>query len=507
MKKLLLISFFVASSLHITAQKETYNWYFGYNAGMDFNNTTSINHPTFGKIDDVPTSVVGPIWTAEGCFSISGKDGSLLLASDGITVYNRKKVKMAPTTHVLKGHPSATQSGVVIPYPGTIGKYFIVSMPYEGNRPRPGMFYTTVDLGLNDGDGMLTEMNKQISLGTTGMTNADVPENLTVVGNTNGRDYWLVSRMRNKFVVWAVTSEGISTKPTGYTVNKDLNVGNQGMGSIKFSPDGTKVVHGDYTAGNLSYADFDPATGIITNQRSVQSNIGKLYGVEFSTNGKYLYLTCIQNSANMAQNGLYILPVANLPTSGTTITLTQRLPDISNVQLGKGNRIYCISQYKRNSMWIILNPDEGGTKIAEITNFFWLRTSGDANKGLPWLGLPPFVTSFFKVEKIAGNKFPCILNTESYTIQMFQGSGLYQVAYMIWDFGDGSPKVRQDYVNGTIQYTQSHKFNEVKQNTVTITPYRANGTAISDEIIIDEVYVRYCNLIINSATTHTLIKR
>jgi len=59
------------------SQKEANIWYFGENAGLDFNS-------------GVPVALLdGQLNTREGCATISDKNGNLLFYTDGITVWNR----------------------------------------------------------------------------------------------------------------------------------------------------------------------------------------------------------------------------------------------------------------------------------------------------------------------------------------------------------------------------------------------------------------------------------
>lgn len=50
---------------------------------------------------------------------------------------------------------------------------------------------------------------------------------------------------------------------------------------------------------------------------------------------------------------------------------------------------------------------------------------------------------------------------------------------LLWDFGDGSTAVSQPIVSGTIVYEQSHTYSTTGQYTVSITPYKSDGTAMS----------------------------
>ena len=63
--------------LSVFSQKQANIWYFGKNAGLDFNSGTAI------PLTD------GAMNTWEGCASIADPNGNLLFYTDGITVWNK----------------------------------------------------------------------------------------------------------------------------------------------------------------------------------------------------------------------------------------------------------------------------------------------------------------------------------------------------------------------------------------------------------------------------------
>tara|TARA_R110000823_G_scaffold38579_3_gene103829 strand:- start:353 stop:628 length:276 start_codon:yes stop_codon:yes gene_type:complete len=75
--KKLAFCFLVVCFNFLTAQKEAAIWYFGENAGLDFNTGAPV------------TLLDGALSTREGCATISDNNVSLLFYTDGITVWNR----------------------------------------------------------------------------------------------------------------------------------------------------------------------------------------------------------------------------------------------------------------------------------------------------------------------------------------------------------------------------------------------------------------------------------
>ncbi|MFR1813761.1 hypothetical protein [Dysgonomonas capnocytophagoides] len=203
MNRIIILFVVLLSALTMQAQRSSYIWYFGRNAGLDFNNTQSATSSTSQIINDVPTPLTGPIYTNEGCFTYSDRiTGQVLISSDGMNVYNKNNVLM-PNGTGLRGNPSSTSSGIIVPYPGKKNTFliFTVSATTEGNKY--GINYSVVDMLLDSGlgDVVASQKNINLPLNSSGYNNADAAENISAVQHANGVDYWLLTRFRDVILV------------------------------------------------------------------------------------------------------------------------------------------------------------------------------------------------------------------------------------------------------------------------------------------------------------------
>src|SRR5215831_20365273 len=98
MKKVVAAIFFFSLIQICFAQKQANWWFFGQNAGLNFNSGSPVAVTT------------GALSTSEGCSAISDSSGNLLFYTDGITVYTKQNTKM-PNSGDLDGDISSTQSG------------------------------------------------------------------------------------------------------------------------------------------------------------------------------------------------------------------------------------------------------------------------------------------------------------------------------------------------------------------------------------------------------------
>jgi len=188
----IIIFFLIINSL-VYAQKEANIWYFGQYAGLDFNS---------GEPIALTNSAMSQY---EGCATISDSYGNLLFYTDGMTVWN-KQHQVMPNGTGLMGHPSSTQSGVIVPKPGSNNIYYIFTVPAEiGNS---GLRYSVVDLSLNGGLGDVTS-DKNIYI--TGPTE----EKITAVKHNNNFDIWVITHNwdSDEFLAYLVTSDGINSNP------------------------------------------------------------------------------------------------------------------------------------------------------------------------------------------------------------------------------------------------------------------------------------------------------
>lgn len=484
-------------SITVSPQKQSNRWYFGANSGMDFNDLQTVN-TNLGEIHGLPKEVKGPFNTGEGCFSISSKEGDFLFSSDGRIAYNKVNQPM-PNGKDLRGNGSSAQSGIVVPMPGDEKRYYLFTTPEitEGKTKQWVYYYSIVNIDADNGNGDIESGKKNIplSLAGTGYNYLHTSENLTSVKHTNDKDYWLVAKIWGDFVVWLITKDGIST-PEKYPITNPQLIRHQG--NIKFSPDGKKMIHTSNQNGYIHYADFEPSTGVVSNAKCTNTGLERTYGIEFSPNGKYIFIARIEYPSyqNPTSTGLFIRKIEDIGFTQAHVDDKKVLEGISNVQLGPDRRIYAIAGANNNptrrNLYVILNPDEGGTQIATLTNFF-------AADRLPRYGLPPFITSFFSLKGIKGNNYPPIGKDEIFESYLVQGSGEYEIDYLEWDFGDGSPKVKQYYVPNSVTYPKVHAYKTIGEFKMVVHPYNTRGKLMEGSILTKDITTRTGLMIVNPA--------
>ena len=396
MKKILLLTFLLLASFTYS-QNEAANWYFGDNAGINFDVNTN----------NVTALLDGQLATDEGCTSISDENGDLLFYTDGITVYNKNHVAMQNGFN-LKGNPSSTQSGIIVPKPQDPDIFYIFTVDTEYNStPDEGFHYSEVDMTANGGLGAVTS-NKNINLlnNTSEKLSAVLKdcqtENIWVItfaSNTGGEN-------NNSIYAYEVTATGVNTTPVISTFGISAQ---ERRGYLKVSPDGSKIACANVGAG-LFLFDFDTNTGQASNPQIINTNFNPAgkpqgsYGVEFSPNSQVLYVTTYFETPNSdfnnpnAQYGAllqYDLNAVNI--SASEEVLDQRVMYRSALQLGPDGKIYRSLSATYNQGTPFLSTINSPNSLGQAANY--QHQSVSLNNRLSRQGLPPFIASFF-AEKI-----------------------------------------------------------------------------------------------------------
>lgn len=505
--------------------KETAWWLFGQNAGLNFNSfkpatgkiitvngELSLPPYTFTEEDitiDMPEAIKGPLVTREGCFTVSTANGFFLFASSGVDVYNSIDPPVDPITGELEvmkngsgllGHNSATQSGIVVPMPGSLTKYYIFTVPeYNLGQLR----YSTVDLMANDGKGEVIQKNILLASSAT-FGGKGVFENIAAVPHANGSDYWLLHRSAQTFYVFEVTATGVTLMPTpASATNVNIAVGvNEFQGEVNISSDFSKIGAVTWGQEQLITANFDNATGIVSDIKVVDHG-DQLYALTFSKNSKYVYFT----SGFFGGGRLYRIAwdqVRNYSDNTLISTLSDRITQsgFANAVIGLDGRMYGTQifttphdagkaeaayggpfpavnlptsmgsiEVPTRSISVLTNPEEEDVSKLQVVYFrdYLLPDT----YGL--FGLPTFAAGYPQITP-EPLPFACAGNPRTYRVKL---DPLTARPYkLIWDFGDGKTPVEQLTTQNVYEYTVKYTYDLAKDvpYTVIVIPVRENGT-------------------------------
>ena len=434
-------------------QKEGNIWYFGDRAGLDFNS---------GK----PVALTnGVLNTTEGCSVISDDMGNLMFYTEGITVWNKNHIRM-PNGFGLMGHPSSTQSAVIISKPGSSNIYYIFTTTAAGGAN--GLRYSIVDMTLEGSLGDVTTKNVPLK--------TPVTEKLTAVKHANGCDIWIIAHVArsDEFIAYHVDSSGVDTIPVSSKIGTSHSGGTSQLGQLKASPDGSKLALAIFNLHLLELFDFDNTTGIVSNSLSfppiypVQpgSSIqpGITYGLEFSPDGTKLYLG-IERVPEIYQYDLMAGSSTDIINSVTLIGTPGTL-DLGQLQLGPDGKIYC-ARWLEQDLGVINNPNAQGMACNYVDRGVFLGGR------LSLLGLPTFMQSHFYAQFTYEN--PCAGDST-----LFLVTDTANVDSVHWTFGDTSSGV----LNTSTDLNPYHVFNTPGRYNVQMISYGPCTSVFSRTVII-----------------------
>ncbi len=382
-----ILLFLLISSINIYSQREAYNWHFGYGCAITFNTP-----------DREPEMLTGSaIWQLEGVSGISTGAGELLFYSDGKEVYNKSNTWMNYKVF-LKSTFSATMSSVIFPKPGSKNLYYIVTCDAAQyiEPPNDGINYSVIDMNLRNGMGDFVEINKPLWV-----PNA---EKLIAIRHLNGNDVWAVGHewMSKRFVSFKFSDKGVSDTVFSDVGSFHGDINDQwdstSIGYMKASPQGDKIAVVKYGVPMVEVFRFNRQTGELYSYLNLYlPNKLYLYGVEFSPNGKLLYVNDQKTTEIFRFDLTEAKPDENVYTYATGIK------GLGAMQIAPNGKIY-VSSYAKSYLHSINNPNSTGALNFVINS---VRVTNDLKNFIPTYGLPNFLNDFFAQKLIANAKGVC----------------------------------------------------------------------------------------------------
>ncbi|MBC8319254.1 MAG: gliding motility-associated C-terminal domain-containing protein [Bacteroidetes bacterium] len=358
-----LLFLFLYSSNCSAQGKEANIWYFGWGAGIDFNQGTP---PT------VLTNSQMYIMTSDisGSASIADSTGSLLFYSDGVHIWNKEHQHMQNGQWI--GHNS-TQGAMIVPMQGNNHLYYFFN--YDLNSPGYDFQYSIIDMNLDNGLGGVVEGKKGVYL----LSNSAF--HLSAVKNETNDDIWVVTHgyMNNEYYAFRITGDSLQDTPVISQVGS-IFVNNQGY--MKISPNGEKIAAANPNGYDRFFEilDFDNNTGLVSDTNIVH-NVNDCNAVEFSPDNTKFYSIChyIYQYDLEAGNPDQIL-ASELQLSN------QSVPE-GALQIGPDGKVYC-AMGTNNYLSVINEPNELGLACDFELDAIYLE--GKQTTG----GLPSFIQSY-----------------------------------------------------------------------------------------------------------------
>ncbi len=433
-------------------EKFANTWYFGYKAGLDFNQAT----------DSIPPTVLtdGQMTAPAGSGIMADGTGKILFYSNGDTIWNANGTIMTNGTG-MDGNRLVTDGPLPIRLPGSppVGmpgaetRYLIFTQDAAGG-PK-GLSWSEIIIPAGGGPGTVTAATKNTRL-TQGTT-----EKMSGVFHKNGCDIWIIvhgwgdaktgkANRGDAFLAYRVRQvlggmgpvvidepvispvgslHAASVSPMGY------------RGQMKVTPDGQRLAVARYSevvgdsSSTVELFNFDTSTGQVSAnpQRPfvVDSGEGKYYGVDFSAGSK-LYAT-VMNPPKLLQFDIS----GNGPVNKQSIPLKQTTPvNLGSLQKAPDGKIY-VARENQPALGFITYPDSVGAKALYADDSLTLQLSGRRSG----LGLVNFnQSSLLRVG-------PSAEITGCRQISFTAPSIDFDNKTYAWQFGDGATSTQENPVH------------------------------------------------------------
>ena len=452
MKNKLFFLLFFLCAISSYAQKQANIWYFGDNAGVNFNSGSPV------------ALLNGQMSILEGCASIADYNGNLLFYTDGNKIWNRNHAVMQNGTGLM-GDNSSTQSAVIVPHPSDQNIYYVFTVDACQNGLANGIRYSKVDMTLASGMGAVVTTEKNILLVSP------VAEKISAVMHYDQQSIWVITHGygNNTFYVFKIDEDGVNLTPQTYNLGS-VHYGTDGndqcgdlgnsRGYIKASPDGSKLALAIGRSEIFELFDFDTQTGVVSNPVTF-NGYSRPYGVEFSPNGSKLYIAIMPE---MGGSSIYQVNMSNL----NQVNLVHQSNNITfgALQVATNDKIYA-TQVGENYLAVINNPDNNYSSVGFATNAVNLSRTAQ-------YGLPTFIQSFFLNPGFTVQNI-CYKDITQFTINSTVG-----IDSVIWNFGNPASGV----ANTSKLFNPTHIFTAPGQYEISLTAYSQEIAAVSKQVIV-----------------------
>ncbi|MCD4745149.1 MAG: gliding motility-associated C-terminal domain-containing protein [Bacteroidales bacterium] len=440
LKKIIIGILFFFISFPVFSQNRANIWYFGEEVGLDFSNGS-------------PVVITNSSMTAEsGCSVICDKNGNLQFYTNGQKIWNRQH-NIMPNGEGIAGSFLVNQNSVIIPKPNNEHIYYLLTVDTNG------FAYSEIDMQLQNGLGDVVVKNNFI-------TDNKVVEKITAIDHCNSKDIWIIVHKFEspEFFSYIVSDTGgVSFTPViseaGSKVKADI-------GYLKASPTGD-IIGLPVNSSNiyLELFDFDNLSGIISNPVKIYKNDNSyVYGIEFSANGKKLYISTGGETYSLIQYDLTLNTETEINNSATIIANG----NIYALQVGTDSKIY-IAVVNEPYLSIINYPNLKGLYCGYEEKKIYLNGKNCL------MGLPDFNQSYFNKPSIS-IKNACVGEMTSFSFDYS-----LNIDSVKWNLGSNI----QEAVKYDHPFIYDHKFNFSESYTVNLMVYHCEAIdTITENITI-----------------------
>lgn len=259
-------------------------------------NYEHIEFPNGG--DPVPAASTQKLSPFESLASISDSSGTLLMYTDGISLWDGSLTNSSLVASNIGGNGHVSRSVIIVPPAGSNGTdYHVFTVRHDtatlsGSSPVLGK---VIHSTYRPNSGTLTQIISPNTISSDVISNTyDNTERLAATSHAECDKYWMIYQDGQAAKLHAVLVDSNAAPTT--VVSSTSNLQQSDLwgehGYMKFSPDGKMLAYTDLFSSHVVLLAFDNATGAFTDLHMI-SNAPFCYGVEFSPDSKTLYVAAL----------------------------------------------------------------------------------------------------------------------------------------------------------------------------------------------------------------------
>ncbi len=478
--KIFILSISLLLQFQSDAQKQDYNWVFGWSNILDFENSSwgeSAIPTIFSFTTDPPMFYQSRSVTLDLNYTnstYSDSEGQLLLYTNGMSIHGHDHTpvingdtisygeawdRFVSTTDIGTNEPRgfrATDGAVFVPDPGSEDLY-ILYMNFD-------RFFTDSDLTreLRYGKISIDDSNNQATLYEKDRIFADTVNSagmLKCVQHANGRDWWLLQYNADDFLIFLIDEKGINLS---YKQKLPFPLQISRSGKTGISPSGDQIATFNFSldsiGSELLIMDFDRCSGELYNEKLQYRHTERAFfsnGVEYSASGQYLYLTSLDTvwQFDTWDDDVFSTEKVVMVWDSTFVrregspSLSQNPNYFTQMQRGPDNKIYIAGANQGYYLHTIHNPDLPGElcnaentsirlntyHVNTMPTFNTLRLGPVDGSPCDTLGIDNHPVAHFRYEQ----------DSTDYLQIDFVDLSYYEPTSWEWDLGDGTTSIER----------------------------------------------------------------
>lgn len=380
-------------------------WYFGHGSGLEFTLTgdemvqDSLDED--GSLDPQPEIVnpsfdpsdpgVNKMQADEAAAMVFDQHNKLVLYTDGKKLYSGDDDSEIP---VAGGGPFAiskatgAQGVALIPKPVCSACDFINYYLFTVDENTGLLTYSVIDMRENDRKGAVVEADVPVAVNVKGKITAERGS------DDEHESYFITAYNALSGSFQSITVDSLGTVSVEQTM-PPLQPGTVSEGYVAVSADGNQLAHGLVINGNnfVQITGRNPENNTLSAPRLVDLGYAApptVYGLAFSPNGAYLYVT-LKGDGSTIESRLLQVDIAN----GGVTEIASSMQEFGALGLGPkygaGSKYVYVTINNSSTIHYLQAPDEAGRDAVGFT----LNSSnpGTAVAGTPKLGFPNVVAA------------------------------------------------------------------------------------------------------------------